>query len=290
MDGILTKHKGPSLLVVLSFLMTLWDFFNPKFVRMYFSLMPLHTLPPNFFLWNLLSYPFVHSSVVVFGVDALLLFYFWSKLKPIWGVKEMFVMFLFVSVASGIVMIIELFMLVPLFGTSVLYSPSGGLTAFVSALIVGIKQNFATTEIGLEPVKLRGSSMPGVFVLMNFLFAFFDFFAPIHALTGMLTSWIYLRWYQLNDGTRGDLSDEFSFASFFPEFLQPFAKSFSRVIQKLFCNCLKKTSEEIDELEIPLATVFGNPNAERLRKIGELVIEERLKKKQTEKEPETEIP
>ncbi len=41
------------------------------------------------------------------------------------------------------------------------------------------------------------------------------------ALNGMFVSWVYLRFYQKRDaGGRGDLSETFAFATFFPEFMQ----------------------------------------------------------------------
>jgi hypothetical protein len=47
------------------------------------------------------------------------------------------------------------------------------------------------------------------------------FYLPI-VLFGIYTSWIYLRYYQkrLEAGLKGDPSDEFSFSSFFPEFMR----------------------------------------------------------------------
>lgn len=38
---------------------------------------------------------------------------------------------------------------------------------------------------------------------------------------GALSGWVYLRFYQRHSRGRGDMSDHFAFASFFPEALQP---------------------------------------------------------------------
>jgi membrane associated rhomboid family serine protease len=40
------------------------------------------------------------------------------------------------------------------------------------------------------------------------------------ALFGLLVSWIYIRFYKVQDGIRGDRSETFAFASFFPQVLQ----------------------------------------------------------------------
>ena len=48
----------------------------------------------------------------------------------------------------------------------------------------------------------------------------------IMSFTYVMASWVYLRFYQIRaDGTRGDMSDNFSFASFFPEPIQWVPKS-----------------------------------------------------------------
>ncbi|CAH1757020.1 7295_t:CDS:2 [Entrophospora sp. SA101] len=40
---------------------------------------------------------------------------------------------------------------------------------------------------------------------------------------GWIISWIYLRFFKIQDGIKGDSSETFSFASFFPEFIQELA-------------------------------------------------------------------
>ena len=46
--------------------------------------------------------------------------------------------------------------------------------------------------------------------------------APLAAYSfGALSGWVYLRFYQRHSRGRGDMSDHFAFASFFPEALQP---------------------------------------------------------------------
>lgn len=49
-----------------------------------------------------------------------------------------------------------------------------------------------------------------------------DSSAPLAAYSyGALSGWVYLRFYQKHSRGRGDMSDHFAFASFFPEALQP---------------------------------------------------------------------
>lgn len=49
-----------------------------------------------------------------------------------------------------------------------------------------------------------------------------DSCAPLAAYSyGALSGWVYLRFYQRHSRGRGDMSDHFAFASFFPEAVQP---------------------------------------------------------------------
>lgn len=49
-----------------------------------------------------------------------------------------------------------------------------------------------------------------------------DSCAPLAAYSyGSLSGWVYLRFYQRHSRGRGDMSDHFAFASFFPEAVQP---------------------------------------------------------------------
>ncbi|KAI8811361.1 hypothetical protein BJ742DRAFT_674844 [Cladochytrium replicatum] len=53
-------------------------------------------------------------------------------------------------------------------------------------------------------------------------------------LSGTLTSWVYIRFFKQQDGIRGDRSETFSFASFFPEILHPFIAPVSNATFHLF--------------------------------------------------------
>ncbi|KAJ3016006.1 hypothetical protein HKX48_004262 [Thoreauomyces humboldtii] len=52
-------------------------------------------------------------------------------------------------------------------------------------------------------------------------------------LFGTLVAWLYTRFFKRQDGIKGDRSETFSFASFFPDFLQPAIKPVSSAIFKL---------------------------------------------------------
>ena len=95
------------------------------------------------------------------------------------------------------------------------YISSGGLTVISSALLIGIKQNFPDLLCGTDLISICGKYLYAVFVFISIPFASVDILIVIHTLSGMFSTWIYLRWFQLIDGERGDKSELFSFASFF---------------------------------------------------------------------------
>lgn len=82
-------------------------------------------------------------------------------------------------------------------------------------------------------VKMRVKHFPAIFLLLNTIsgLIFGTDTAAILAWLGLLTSWTYLRFYKRQPdltgtstnglGLRGDASDTFTFASFFPDVMQP---------------------------------------------------------------------
>ncbi|KAF9203235.1 hypothetical protein BGZ49_006628 [Haplosporangium sp. Z 27] len=105
-----------------------------------------------------------------------------------------------------------------------------GLTGVLAGFLIGFKQLVPDHLITLWGViSIRVKSLPLLFAItmviagyisqsqINFLMATY----------GLFISWIYSRFFRVQDGIRGDRSETFSFASFFPEFMQPPVKAFS---------------------------------------------------------------
>ncbi|KAF9353674.1 hypothetical protein BGX26_008559 [Mortierella sp. AD094] len=105
-----------------------------------------------------------------------------------------------------------------------------GLTGVVAGFLIGFKQLVPDHLITLWSVlSIRVKSLPLLFAItmviegyisqsqINFLMAIY----------GLFISWIYSRFFRVQDGIRGDRSETFSFASFFPELIQLPVKAFS---------------------------------------------------------------
>ena len=98
----------------------------------------------------------------------------------------------------------------------------GGL-GFLAGVLVALKQTMGDSTV-LRVPQVRMKAVP---VLLLLLLAALRLATLIESPAlasygfGLLSSWVYLRFYQRHSRGRGDMSDHFAFATFFPEILQP---------------------------------------------------------------------
>jgi len=101
-------------------------------------------------------------------------------------------------------------------------------------MLVAVKQVIPDNEVSLfgGALYFRARHLPAVYILLSSIIAL-----PFHAAAkvipfvvfGAYSGWLYLRFFS-EDG--GDVSEEFSFASFFPEPLQPAAENVAQRTSK----------------------------------------------------------
>nr|CAH7769111.1 unnamed protein product [Callosobruchus chinensis] len=101
-----------------------------------------------------------------------------------------------------------------------------GLAGYVAGVAVAVKQIMPDLVIMKTPLgKISNRNVPlTVFFLSVILkvIGLVDGTYPTMFFNGLLISWIYLRFYQKHsNGTRGDMADYFTIASFFPNVVQP---------------------------------------------------------------------
>jgi hypothetical protein len=89
-------------------------------------------------------------------------------------------------------------------------------------------------------------------------------------LAGTYVGWIYLRYFQKNPltGLRGDPSDDFSFPTFFPDFMRPVTEPVANVFDKLCCARSRAGHQALP--------VSDPSKASRRRERGEKALEQRL--------------
>ncbi|XP_027632193.1 protein amnionless [Tupaia chinensis] len=101
---------------------------------------------------------------------------------------------------------------------------------------------------------------------------------------GLLSSWVYLRFYQRHSRGRGDMADHFAFATFFPEILQPVVGLLANLVHGLLVKVriCQKTVKRYD-VGAPSSITISLPgtdpqDAERRRQLALKALNERLKR------------
>ncbi|TPX56354.1 hypothetical protein PhCBS80983_g04590 [Powellomyces hirtus] len=115
-------------------------------------------------------------------------------------------------------------------------SEASGLAALLAGFLVSFKQAVPEHSIKVfNVVSVRAKHLPSVYLLLNFIL-FVCRIIHVHffiVLFGTLVSWLYTRFYKRQDGLKGDRSETFSFASFWPDIFHPIVKPWSNAVFKL---------------------------------------------------------
>ncbi|XP_064395624.1 transmembrane protein 115-like [Halichondria panicea] len=226
----LQQVKAMSLCAkVLSGVIVLFYLFSfSPFLHNNLAMTPAFVSPPSMKIWTLITAPFYENRIIFVAMDLVAVIGFSTILEPLWGIKEFMIFTGVVGVASllsGVVFAIFLY--------SVTYSydymlvPFHGLVALACGYVVAVKQ-FHPDSVAFPPpapptfrvkhLSLLIITTTTVLALVGVVsYAFFWL-----SLSGTVSGWIYLRFYQKKEqGSRGDMSESFSFATFFPEPIQP---------------------------------------------------------------------
>lgn len=107
---------------------------------------------------------------------------------------------------------------------------------------------------------------------------------PVMFCSGLIVSWVYLRFYQRHsNGSRGDSADSFTFASFFPAILQPIISILVNPIYKISIKMgiikplvsLRSSQSSLTSVSVSLPGVDPH-DMERRRQIALKALSERL--------------
>ncbi|KAK4759963.1 hypothetical protein SAY87_023094 [Trapa incisa] len=160
------------------------------------------------------------------------------------------------------------------------YMPISGFNGVLAGLLVGIKQIIPDQELPLLRIKAKWS--PSILLLLAIAVSFFipepAAYIPL-LVFGTYMSWIYLRYIQRKPETifRGDPSDDFSFASFFPEILRPIINPIASMFTYMLCgrseNSTGTHGYTLEDTPLPGSDPV---EASRRRERGARALEERL--------------
>ncbi|KAN0083635.1 Eukaryotic integral membrane protein (DUF1751) domain containing protein [Elaphomyces granulatus] len=198
----------------------------------------LPLVPSQFFLypWTLLTATFVEQNIFTVVLNAVTLFYGGKYLERAWGSREFGKFILIVALVPNIVAIPIYLLWWTVTGDELrgLTQICGGVSLQASFLVAFkqlVPEHTVTILKGL--VKMRVKHFPAFFLLLNTLSGIIlgTDTAAILSWLGLLASWTYLRFYKYqpdlssmatsSHGIKGDASETFAFACFFPDAIQP---------------------------------------------------------------------
>ncbi|KAI8934694.1 hypothetical protein NX059_008385 [Plenodomus lindquistii] len=178
----------------------------------------------------------VEQNLLGLATSGLTIFYGGRYLERAWGSHDFTKFILFVAVIPNILTFLLYIAGYLLTGKDyMLYTTIAGAIAIQAGFLVAFKQLVPehTVAIAKGLIRMRVKHFPAIFLAANTVSGIVigTETAMFLAYFGFLTAWIYLRFYRVSpslsssatgDGSiiRGDASDTFSFAHFFPEPLQ----------------------------------------------------------------------
>ncbi|XP_013390216.1 transmembrane protein 115 [Lingula anatina] len=257
----------------------------------YITVTPGYVLPPNFWVWTFLTHCFVQFHIWHVLIDIAVVFLCGKLLEPLWGALELLIFFMVVNVGTALIsslvyIIVYLASRQPdfLFETYI-----HGLAGFIGGFTVAVKQMMPDHVLFLSPFgKLRNNHIPVLLLVVTVILRVAGALEgpyPIMYTAGLLTSWIYLRFYQSHGkGTRGDMADNFSFASFWPSPVQPVVgvasnTIFSFLVKIKVCKKPERRYDVSSPTTITISLPGTDPqDAERRRQVALKALNERMGK------------
>lgn len=215
--------------------------------------------------WVFLLATLVEQNLFGLIITGLTIGYGGRYLERAWGSKEFAKFMLFIAMIPNLItwMIYLFFFVVSSSGKAINTTISGGI-AIQIGFLVAFKQLVPehTVSIAKDMIRMRVKHFPAIFLLANTLSGIIvgTETAMILSWFGFFTAWVYLRFYRISpsvfwpatgDGSlvKGDASDTFAFAHFFPEPIHtPVAKFSEGMYNTLIALrvCTPFSAEDID--------------------------------------------
>ncbi|XP_027323137.2 transmembrane protein 115 [Anas platyrhynchos] len=245
-------------------------------------------LPPGCRLWTLLTHGLLERRAAGVALSLGTVAAAGRLLEPLWGALELLLFYAAVNAAVGLLgacayclAYAATFRLAYLFEVRI-----HGVPGFLAAVLVALKQTMGDSTV-LRVPQVRVKAAPTLLLLLLAalrLAALVESAALVSYGFGLLSSWVYLRFYQRHSRGRGDMSDHFAFATFFPEILQPAVGLAANLVYGLLVKVrlCRKTVKRYD-VGAPSSITISLPgtdpqDAERRRQLALKALNERLKR------------
>ncbi|KAM9989058.1 hypothetical protein ACTFIY_005091 [Dictyostelium cf. discoideum] len=230
-------------------------------------------------------------NVGIFNIIALL--FIGKYLEPIWGSREFIKFILVVIFFSSLCSFFFFVFKFMFFGGIDLIMKANvcGFSGVIAAFSVALKQLITEQEFNFFLIKIRAKWIPFILILFRVIvFSFIGFQDRSFTLViyGVFIAWIYLRFYQVKSGVKGDLNESFSFYTFFPDPVQAPIKVISNIVFKILCKLSICSSSRFSNQSILPTTNNINNNddsysvadMERRRALAVKALEERMQQQQ----------
>ena len=200
---------------------------------------PYLTLVPSvciFYPWTILSATFVEQNIFNLLINGATVFFGGKYLERAWGTRGFLIAVLIAAVVPNLLAVLTYIIWAGATMTSArALTPLAGGIAVQGTFLVAFKQLVPEHTVSLFRgfIKMRVKHFPAVFLALNTIsgLLFGTDTALLLAWYGLLTSWVYLRFYKHqpdlsgtstgSQGFKGDASETFAFATFFPDVVQP---------------------------------------------------------------------
>lgn len=213
---------------------------------------PGHIIPPNFWIWTILTHQFVQVSLPFLLVDIGVLLVSSNLFEATWGIPGFILFFAVSTVIPGLcTAIVYLISYVCTFNLSYLFDVHiHGLWGFISGILVAVKQSKGDQML-IGSIGLYMKSLPMVNLSVFLLLYICGLIAGSYVwmvLFGTYVSWVYLRFFQSHSRGKGDYADSFALHSFFPSPLNVPVGIISNITFSLMIKCglCKKTAYRYD--------------------------------------------
>ncbi|CAN1258001.1 Rhomboid-like protein 19, partial [Linum perenne] len=233
------------------------------------------------FAWNLITAGYIEQTIFGVVANTLCLLVMGKLLEPVWGSKEFLKFIFIINFLTSVCVFITAITLYYITTQEIyLYMPISGFQGVVSGFLVGMKQIVPDQELSVLRIKTKW--FPSIMLLIAIAASFFTVESAKYLPTlifGTYTSWIYLRYLQRKPETnmRGDPSVDFTFSSFFPDFLRPVIDPIASIFSRLFCGRSQGPSEPQGYPLGGTSLPGSDPiEASRRRERGARALEERL--------------
>ena len=180
---------------------------------------PGHVIPPNFAFWTYITQSFVETHIWIVIVDIGVVILYGKLLEPLWGALEMLIFYGIVNtVVAFLTCCVYLFLYLATKNVAYLFDTHiCGLAGYIAGFSVAVKQVMPDHVLVSTPFgKLRNKHIPALLLygaIIARIIGIVDGPFPIMLASGLLVSWVYLRFYQKHsNGNRGDMAESFAFS------------------------------------------------------------------------------